>query len=390
MELDVGRLADRVVAFTPCGDDVAVLLERAGEDIGPLAPAAVVHRVMSHNPDCFWAFARRGRYDAANPKGEGFIAFLMLNDAGMKALVSGRLNPRDPAPEFLTRQNERPAGMYTWAVHARGGVAAGVPLIMQKLETPVYSGVDVYARGVTPDGKRFLEMLGFEPGATYRGVTTSRLYSLRRGDEAEERPLYDRYRRGAKNQEYTTTVARTFDDMMRVMSIRSAVYVAEQDCPYLEEFDGNDFSATHLLGYVDDEPAGCLRVRYFAGFAKLERLAVRHEYRHRTVATGIVRAGIEFCRMKGYERLYAHAQKRLVGFWMQFGFKVPEGARELVFSDFDYVEMTLDVVRHPMAIAIGTDPYEIIRPEGKWHLPGVLEQSAGRPASRPLQERRRA
>ena len=34
------------------------------------------------------------------------------------------------------------------------------------------------------------------------------------------------------------TVARSFDDLMRVVSIRSAVYMAEQDCPYEEEFDG--------------------------------------------------------------------------------------------------------------------------------------------------------
>ena len=52
------------------------------------------------------------------------------------------------------------------------------------------------------------------------------------------------------------TVARSMEDIMRVMSIRSAVYVAEQRCPHDEEFDGNDFSATHLLGYVGDEPAG--------------------------------------------------------------------------------------------------------------------------------------
>ncbi len=54
--------------------------------------------------------------------------------------------------------------------------------------------------------------------------------------------------------------------------------------PYEEEFDGNDFSSTHLLGYVGDEPAGCLRIRYFASFAKIERLAVRHEFRHTRLA----------------------------------------------------------------------------------------------------------
>ena len=68
----------------------------------------------------------------------------------------------------------------------------------------------------------------------------------------------------------SVTVARSLEDMMRVMTIRSAVYMAEQECPYDEEFDGNDFSATHLIGYVGNEPAACLRIRYFADFAKIE------------------------------------------------------------------------------------------------------------------------
>src|SRR3954454_23156574 len=103
--------------------------------------------------------------------------------------------------------------------------------------------------------------------------------------------------------------------MMRVMSIRSAVYIAEQLCPYNEEFDGNDFSATHLIGYVGNEPAACLRVRYFADFAKIERLAVRKEYRKSRLPFQLVRAAIELCRVKGYRRLYGHAQKRLANFW---------------------------------------------------------------------------
>jgi predicted GNAT family N-acyltransferase len=159
--------------------------------------------------------------------------------------------------------------------------------------------------------------------------------------------------------------------------------MADQECPYDEEFDGNDFSATHLIGYVGAEPGGCLRIRYFAEFAKIERLAVRKEFRQTRLAFQLVRAGIELCRVKGYRRLYGHAQKRLVNFWARFGFHTFEGGRELAFSDFDYVEMVLDAARHPQAISIGVDPYIMIRPEGRWHVPGILERSAIRPVTRP-------
>jgi len=82
----------------------------------------------------------------------------------------------------------------------------------------------------------------------------------------------------AKNDSRAVTVriARDPNDLMLVTAIRSAVYLAEQDCPIEEEFDGNDLVAAHFIGFVGKEPAGCLRVRFFGEFAKVERLAVRH------------------------------------------------------------------------------------------------------------------
>jgi hypothetical protein len=97
----------------------------------------------------------------------------------------------------------------------------------------------------------------------------------------------------------------------------------------------------------------------------------------------LVRAGIEFCRIKGYRRLYGHSQKRLLNFWRRFGFYPLPGKPEFVFSDFDYVEIVNDIERHPQAIVIGADPYLLIRPEGRWHRPGILERSSNRPATSP-------
>jgi predicted GNAT family N-acyltransferase len=161
------------------------------------------------------------------------------------------------------------------------------------------------------------------------------------------------------------------------------VYIGEQECPYEEEFDGNDHAAAHMLGYVGEEPAACLRIRYFADFAKLERLAVRKEFRHTVVSFQLVRAAIELCRAKGYRRIYGHAQKRLLNFWRRFGAKPFPGAKEFTFSDFDYVEVLGEFDPIPHAVRIGSDPYVIIRPEGRWHEPGVLEKSTNRPITRP-------
>ena len=383
--IDTQKLAKRLVIFTPGGREIDGLVGRARVALPGLAQASVVHRVVSHNPDALWAIARRRHFNSAAPKGEGFLAFLPLNHAGMQQLIAGQLDASNPDISLITAQNEKPAGVYVWAAYAPGVLVGGIPLAFEKVWTPTYRDADLFSRGVTVDGYRFLDALGFERGASYRGVKNAHMHMFRRSiaAEREKHPLYDGYRGAESRTAIAVTMARTIDDMMRIVAMRSAVYIGEQECPYDEEFDGNDFSGTNLLGYVGDEPAGCIRIRYFADFAKIERLAVRKEFRNTRLSFQLVRAAIQLCRAKGYQRLYGHAQKRLVKFWSRFGFEILEGGRELVFSDFDYVEMVMTAPRDPDAIAIGNDPYVVIRPEGRWHLPGVLEASSSRAVSRP-------
>ena len=390
-ELDTQRLARRVVIYMPRGAEIDALIAYAREDLSGVADGSVVRRVVSHNPDCLWAIARRERFDATNPSAEGLIAFLLLNRAGMQRLFDGSLDATNPDVSLLAPQSEKPAGIYVWAAHARGLMAGGMALAMEKMNTPLYRDVDIYARAATPEGLHTIQVTGFRPGATFEGRFASELHVLRRLKEVQSHsPIYDNYRGRAKKRDLSVTVARSVEDIMRVMTIRSAVYMAEQECPYEEEFDGNDFSATHLIGYVGNEPAACLRIRYFADFVKMERLAVRREFRKTRLAFKLVRAGIELCRAKGYRKIYGHSQKRLLNFWSRFGFRPYEGSREFVFSDFDYIEVALDMTPHPQAIAIGVDPYIMIRPEGRWHVPGILERSAIRPVTRPSVDRARA
>ena len=71
---------------------------------------------------------------------------------------------------------------------------------------------------------------------------------------------------------------------------------------------------------------------------------------------------------------------RSVDFWTHFGFQPLGSGHELAFSDHHYVEMVAEIGAHPDAICIGADPYIINRPEGRWHMPGILERSAVRKA----------
>jgi predicted GNAT family N-acyltransferase len=384
-DLDADRVGKLLVAFRPPRDTVEELVARARAAIPGMTTIETVRRVLEHNPDCLWAIARRRKYNQSEPMGEGFIALLPLTGAGLRQLGAGTLDTRSPDLSLVTTPGQRPAGIYVWAVFATGVLAAGVALVLRELEAPSYRGVDLYSRPNTADGFRFNETLGLRKGAKIGANFLPNIYVFPRAPR--NTPIYDTHRADVTDQEITVAVARSFDDLMRVISMRTSVYISEQACPYEEEFDGNDLSATHMLGFVGGELAGCLRIRFFAEFAKLERVAVKKEFRHTRLAFQMARAAIELCRKKGYRRVCGHAQKRLEHFWSRFGFKPIAGRPEFVFSDFDYIEMAADLPPHPDAITIETDPYVLIRPEGRWHVPGILERSASRKAPAALEER---
>lgn len=169
---------------------------------------------------------------------------------------------------------------------------------------------------------------------------------------------------------------------MQAFVVRAAVFMSEQRCPYAEEFDGNDFTATQILGLIDGEPAATIRIRYFAGFAKPERLAVRREFRKTGIAGDVIEFAVELCRQKGYAKLYGHAQERLVPFWERFGF-TPMDRPEFAFSDHNYIEIERDLDPLPDALTMKDDPMTLIRPEGEWRERGVLDHSIERPATNP-------
>ena len=178
----------------------------------------------------------------------------------------------------------------------------------------------------------------------------------------------------------TVKVAHSIEEMMQAFAVRASVFMAEQDCPYAEEFDGNDFTATHILGLIGEEPVATMRIRYFASFARLERMAVKRLYRNRTVASGIIEFAFELCREKGYRKLHGHAEEYLIPFWQKYGFR-PMNAPNFDYSGREYLEIECDLEAHPDPVTIDKDPLVIIRPEGAWDKPGPVERLTANPAA---------
>ena len=63
------------------------------------------------------------------------------------------------------------------------------------------------------------------------------------------------------NNDLRIEMVRDLNDFMKVVAIRASVFLAEQDCPYDEEFDNNDLSSCHLIAYLRNEPVATLRIR---------------------------------------------------------------------------------------------------------------------------------
>jgi predicted GNAT family N-acyltransferase len=171
-------------------------------------------------------------------------------------------------------------------------------------------------------------------------------------------------------------VVSNLDELHQAFGLRRVVYIGEQSCPIDEEFDGNDFAATQIIGHIDGEPVATARIRWFASFAKLERLAIRREWRGLGYGHELLQFLIWLARAKGFCRLYLHAQARLEPFYAQYGFERRRG--EFAFSDHHYVEMVAAMAPSETRLSLDAGPMVLNRPEGAWNEEGVLERSIER------------
>lgn len=327
----------------------------------------VMREVHAHNRDTFWGIFRK---DGETHTLAGYFAFLLLNAEGHTQLLAGQLPLRNPPLESVAAYGERPEAVYIWGVIAEGLMALAHPAIVGEVSRK-YGGLRNYTTPATEGGFKVTKKLGFVPIAPDHDRIGGLFYTEPHGIPV----LQSRF------QVRTVTGP---EDLARVFSIRSAVYVAEQRCPYDEEFDGNDYCATHLIGLVGGEPAATIRIRYFSDWVKLERMAVLPKFRHTLITGEIINLAFEIARRKGYRQCYGQAQTRLLSFWKRYGFSVFPSNRAVAFSDHDYVEVYREFKPHPDPVTMRSDPLVMIRPEGRWDEPGILDRSTERPITRPM------
>jgi predicted GNAT family N-acyltransferase len=395
---DIGKAAFEPGVYSPDGSfvfikkppeqDLHQLHEIAVAEIGPnVAPFEVIKSVYETSPLSMWGLYRSNDEQRLDSRMIGFIAYLPLSEDGNAALRAHKVDGTKPDLSLLAKPGEEPTVLYLWAIATPGlgnlafmlnGRAIG-PDLFEKL--PIIGWISTQsALDSVKRSSKTKEYADAKIGSTFE-IKFPKEYR----SEMRALKVIEGTKPGAQvrpRQKIDIKLVANGDQMDKVMAIRAAVFMIEQNCPYDEEFDGNDYCSAHLLGTINGEPAAVLRMRYFAEFAKIERLAVLPRFRRTLIAKQIVEQGIDICRRKGYNKLYGHAQMRLAPFWSRFGFR-PMDKPKFAFSDHEYIEMDGDFPPHEKRVTLQSDPLVIVRPEGKWDEPGVLDKSTSRPVTNP-------
>lgn len=123
-----------------------------------------------------------------------------------------------------------------------------------------------------------------------------------------------------------TRIAATPNDLQMVMAIRAATFLAEEEhLTYADEFNGNDFVATHFLVLVNGDPAGAIRIRWFQEFAVLEKVCVRSRYRSYRVFRALGDAAMKHLRRKGWRVAVGRARGDTHKLWSRLFGARPTG-----------------------------------------------------------------
>ncbi|MGF1981872.1 GNAT family N-acetyltransferase [Lactococcus taiwanensis] len=121
---------------------------------------------------------------------------------------------------------------------------------------------------------------------------------------------------------------KTFDqltttEMYNLLSLRTAVFVVEQNCPY-QELDGKDQVAQHL--WLENEAgevvALCRLLPQGLSFAEasIGRVLVNPAYRGENWGRALVKAALEVLQQAGEDAVTIEAQYYLRDFYRGFGF----------------------------------------------------------------------
>jgi len=139
----------------------------------------------------------------------------------------------------------------------------------------------------------------------------------------------------------------TVDDLYDILSLRQAVFVVEQHCPYLD-VDGKDQYSHHLLGRNDmGELVAYLRIvapgRRFAE-PSIGRVIVRFDQRGKRLGVVLMEEGVRLCtELYPGQSIHISAQHYLQRFYESLGFRCLGEGNPFDEDGIPHIEMILEV-----------------------------------------------
>jgi ElaA protein len=137
----------------------------------------------------------------------------------------------------------------------------------------------------------------------------------------------------------------SLQELYDIMALRQAVFVVEQNCPYLDA-DGKDQQAAHVLAYDNDGdlvaysrllPVGI----FYADSISIGRVISSDKVRGQGVGQELMRFSIrEIYRLFGNKKLTISAQYYLIKFYESFGFQAV--GETYLEDDIPHIKMVIN------------------------------------------------
>lgn len=113
------------------------------------------------------------------------------------------------------------------------------------------------------------------------------------------------------------------EELDQVFSVRTKVFVDEQNVPEEEEIDHLEEESTHFL-VIDEEsnPIGAGRFRVVDSYGKVERICILPDFRSKGVGKDLMNTIEQYALSKQIEILKLNAQNQAIPFYEKLGYSV--------------------------------------------------------------------
>lgn len=127
-------------------------------------------------------------------------------------------------------------------------------------------------------------------------------------------------------------------EYQQALNVRKVVFVDEQKVSLEEEIDDLEDVSIHMIGVHKDEVIAASRIRFVDDYGKLERIAIKKDFRGNNFGLQMVRAMEEVIIKNNYHLAKLNAQTYATTFYEKLGYLVV--SEEFIDAGIPHVTMT--------------------------------------------------